>query len=105
MLQPPLCMPRSSFDITACASVDSILKDIKTCIRRLQTVFSSFDEEGKVLERIYYKGKNQHRSALFWRHVAGIKRCAQRLSELPDIVVDLRRSFFGELASQKCVLR
>jgi hypothetical protein len=58
---------------------------------------SAQENELKILERLYYKGKNQHRAALFWKRVAEIRRCGQRLDKVGvlDIVERLRCSFFG----------
>jgi hypothetical protein len=54
--------------------------------------------EAQVLERLYYKGKNQHRGALFWRRVGETRRYSARLGgiHIDDVVEILRYSFFGE---------
>ncbi|EGO18610.1 hypothetical protein SERLADRAFT_443945 [Serpula lacrymans var. lacrymans S7.9] len=94
---PPLvCSPRNSIDPISYPLVDASLKDLKTCSRRLQTVSAIVGDELKILERLYYKGKNQHRSALFWKRVVEIRRYGRRLSEasLWETLELFRCSFF-----------
>ncbi|KAJ7452469.1 hypothetical protein B0H11DRAFT_2073568 [Mycena galericulata] len=88
------------------ASIDAALKDLKTCARRLQPVLATFSEELQILHRLYYKGKNQHRPALFWRRVAEMRRYADRVEELSllSLVDYLRYSFFGEELQQNSKL-
>jgi len=54
--------------------------------------------ESQVLERLYYKGRNQHRGALFWRRVVEVRRYSGRLEgiRIDNVVEILRHSFFGE---------
>lgn len=95
--------PRGSFDESRHILIDASLKDLKLCSRRLQTAIGAFGEECQILERVYYKGKNQHRGALFWRRVVEIRRYCDRVRGLHiDNIVDvLRCSFFGEGAFEK----
>src|SRR6266436_1779555 len=93
---PPLSSsPRASIDPSSYPSIDSVLKELKSCSRRLQTTFSAYHDELQILERLFYKGKNQHRSALFWKRAAEMKRYGERLDALgfPDIFALLRSSF------------
>lgn len=94
---------RNSLGPSSHAAVDSALKDLKSCSRRLQCAVSTFQTELHVLERLYYKGKNQHRSSLFWKRVVEVRRYGQRLSEMniSNVLEHLRTSFFGELALAK----
>jgi hypothetical protein len=80
-----------------------VLKELKSCSRRLQTTFSAYHDELQILERLFYKGKNQHRSALFWKRAAEMKRYGERLDALgfPDMFALLRSSFFGATSIQK----
>jgi len=96
-------IPRSSLSTSSSASVDTILKDFKVFSRHLRTVVSAQGNELHILERLYYKGKNQHRAALFWKRVAEIRKYGQRLDRVGicDIVERLRRSFFGEEAQHR----
>lgn len=98
-----VCSPRGSLDAISHTSIDSVLKELKSSSRRLQTAFSVFRVELQVLERLYYKGKNQHRSALFWKRASEIKRYGERLDgmDLPTSVELLRCSFFGATSVQK----
>ncbi|KIJ69422.1 hypothetical protein HYDPIDRAFT_24260 [Hydnomerulius pinastri MD-312] len=90
-------LPRSSFESDRHRDVDALLKDLKACSRRLRVAMSSFTDELRVLERLYYKSKNQHRMALFFKRVPEIRRYGQRLVELdlPERVDLLRASFVG----------
>jgi hypothetical protein len=89
-------------DPSSHASIDSILKDLKSCSRRLQVVFSAYHDELQILQRLYYKGKNQHRPALFWKRAAEMKRYGERLdcTGLPGAFELLRCSFFGAISIQ-----
>jgi hypothetical protein len=73
---------RVSLETSTYAQVDSILKELKYISRQLQPILASHSEELRVLERLYYKGKNQHRSALFWRRVVEIRRLGGRLEDV-----------------------
>ncbi|CAL1704842.1 unnamed protein product [Somion occarium] len=88
---------KSTLDQTQQSLVDSILKDLKICSRRLQTAFHSQQVDLQVLERLYYKGNNQHRSALFWRRIEEIRRYTPRLTDqrTQTVVDELRLSFWG----------
>lgn len=57
----------------------------------------SYTDEMRVLERLYYKNKNQHRTSLFFKRVSEIRRYGNRLIELklPERIELLRASFFG----------
>ncbi|KIK95886.1 hypothetical protein PAXRUDRAFT_139729 [Paxillus rubicundulus Ve08.2h10] len=89
--------PRSSLSSSHHKGIDSLLKGLKTCSRRLRAAMSSLTDELRILERLYYKNKNQHRMALFFRRVPEIRRYGQRLVELdlPGRVDLLRASFVG----------
>ncbi|KAJ7709949.1 hypothetical protein B0H17DRAFT_246790 [Mycena rosella] len=98
--QPPALSRtvKASLDSTLHPSIDASLKDLKTCARRLQPILATFSDELQILHRLYYKGKNQHRPALFWRRVAEMRRHGDRVEELSlvSLVDSLRYSFFGE---------
>ncbi|KAF5315961.1 hypothetical protein D9611_004658 [Ephemerocybe angulata] len=89
---------RKGLDHSIYSSIDSFLKPLKGTSRRLQVVSTVLANETQLLQRIFYKGKNQHRSALFWRRAAEIRRYSERLRDidLADFVFRLRCSFFGE---------
>ena len=101
---PPInYLPKSSLDSAAQSSINSILKQLKSCTRRLQTALASHALELRVLERLYYKGKNQHRTALFWRNVTELRRYGERVDgmDLYGLVERMRVTFWGEAALQK----
>lgn len=90
-------VPRSTIAHTHHKEIDTILKDLRLCSRRLKSALDAFEDELRTLERLYYKCKNQHRTALFFKRVPEMRRYGRRLSEL-DILerVDLvRASFVG----------
>ncbi|KAG5727678.1 hypothetical protein E4T56_gene12248 [Termitomyces sp. T112] len=94
----PSSSERRLLGVSRHASIDSQLKALKSFSRRLTLALDAFRDDHKVLERLYYKGKNQHRLSLFWRRVSEIRRFCQRLNELHiDQVVDiLWKSFFSD---------
>ena len=101
----PVCSPRNTLDTAKQGNIDSILKDLKACTRKLQAAFASHQVELQVLEKLYYKSSNQHRSALFWRRVKDVRRYGRRLEELKihEQVDALRLSFWGNAAERKLV--
>ena len=102
---PPLVKltPRSSLDSRIYSTVDGVLKELKYASRELQKIFASFRLELELLDRLFYKNKNQHRSALFWRKVTEMRRFCHKLDHnKPDWVVEeARRRFWGPLDQQK----
>ncbi|KAI0695910.1 hypothetical protein BC835DRAFT_1344488 [Cytidiella melzeri] len=94
---PPKALPRSGLNSSYHPVVDSVLKDLKQCTRRLQPALASQHVELQVLEKLYYKGNNQHRTALFWRRVCDIRRFGRRLEgvRLHALVDRVRLSFWG----------
>ncbi|KAG1731921.1 hypothetical protein EDB19DRAFT_1311922 [Suillus lakei] len=88
---------RASLENSLHSAVDSILKDLKAYSRRLQAALASYQDEMQVLERLYYRSKNQHRAALFFKRISEIRRYGWRLIEV-NITEDvhlLRASFYG----------
>ena len=85
-----------------CSTVDALLKQLKSCTKRLQAALASHRTEIQVLERLYYKGKNQHHTALFWQRVAEMRKFGGRLDEMQidDVVESLRLSFWGEASGR-----
>lgn len=95
---------RASLENSSYSTVDGILKDLKACSRRLQAALASYQDEMKVLERLYYRSKNQHRAALFFKRISEIRRYGWRLLEV-NMVEDvhlLRASFYGATVVQRC---
>lgn len=91
------CLQRTSLDSGYYPVVDAVLKQLKACSRRLQAALSSYRTELQVLERLYYKGKNQHRAALFWQRVTELRKLGERVGEMhmDKVIEDLRLSFWG----------
>ena len=89
-------IPRSSIESFRHASIDVSLKDLRTVSRRVTGFSAPYHNELQLLERIYYKGKNQHRSALFWRKVLEIRRFGTRIREMnfSMFVEDLHYAFY-----------
>ncbi|PCH38219.1 hypothetical protein WOLCODRAFT_115073 [Wolfiporia cocos MD-104 SS10] len=101
---PPLSLtPRADLAATTYPEIDAVLKKLKSCTRNLQAALESHRLELQVLERLYYKSKNQHRTALFWQRVAETRRFGDRLQcmDLHAIVERLRLSFWGNAPSAK----
>ncbi|OAX44608.1 hypothetical protein K503DRAFT_728834 [Rhizopogon vinicolor AM-OR11-026] len=94
--------PRVSLDGSLHSTVDGILKDLKAYSRRLQAALVSYQDEIHVLERLYYKSKNQHRMALFFKRVSEIRRHGWRLLEvnISEHMQLLRASFYGATVVQ-----
>lgn len=92
----PLCSPKKSLEPSKYSVVDAVLKDLKACTRRLQTALVSQQTELQILEKLVYKGNNQHRHALFWRRVSDVRRFSRRLQDMNvlDTVEALRYSFW-----------
>ena len=102
---PSLCslVSKTSIDPSLYSHVDSALKRLKLVSRRLSAVLTIWGEESRVLDRLYYKGKNQHRTSLFWRHVEEIRRFCLRVNSL-DLVGTLNRlrhSFYDSVNYDK----
>ncbi|KAF8520232.1 hypothetical protein BU17DRAFT_47200, partial [Hysterangium stoloniferum] len=89
-------IPRGSLDVSLHTTVDESLKDLKIVHQRLEENITALSSELRLLERIYYKGKNQHRAALFWRKVIEVRRICTRISCLGAIgvVEELRYTFY-----------
>ncbi|KDQ07941.1 hypothetical protein BOTBODRAFT_589275 [Botryobasidium botryosum FD-172 SS1] len=88
-------------------TIDFVLKQLRASSRRLRAVWTSQEDELRVLERLYYKGKNQHRSALFWRRLVEVRRYGARVREtdLPGLVDTLRGSFHADDIKNEKALR
>ncbi|KAJ6630759.1 hypothetical protein B0H10DRAFT_1982782 [Mycena sp. CBHHK59/15] len=97
---------KASLDPALHSSIDAALKDLKTCARRLQPLLAALTDELQILHQLYYKGKNQHRPALFWRRTAEIRRYGDRVEELAlsALVDSLRYLFFSDELQQSSKL-
>ena len=100
---PKLCgTPRSTVSQTIVRKVDTILKELRACARQLSTLEPCLRDELRILERLYYKGVNQHRMAKFWKRVQDIRRCSKRAAEveLLSLTENLRYAFYANDASE-----
>ncbi|KAF8590559.1 hypothetical protein K439DRAFT_1300817, partial [Ramaria rubella] len=90
--------PRCSIEFSRHSSIDISLKDFRNVAQRTLTFSTSFSNELQLLNRIFYKGKNQHRSAIFWRKIQEVRRLGTRIKELniPRLVEDWRYAFYTE---------
>ncbi|THH12751.1 hypothetical protein EW146_g7400 [Bondarzewia mesenterica] len=91
-------LPRTALNPTSCDAVNIFLKLVKTKLKRAQLVHALHADEMAVLERLFYKGKNQHRSSLFWQRVSEMRRYGHRLQGITmcATIEALRASFYGE---------
>lgn len=104
LMPPPATFsPRSSLDSKIHSTVDGVLKELKSASRELQRIFASFRLELELIDRLFYKNKNQHRSALFWRKVTEMRRFGHKLDDhkYDRLVEDARRWFWGPPDQQK----
>lgn len=94
-------IPRSSVQASQHPAVDSQLKSLKLITRRLQSVSKIHEAELLILQRLFYKNKNQHRGALFWRNVSEIRRYSQRVVSLrlSEKFQSLRVMFHGSAST------
>lgn len=95
-------IPRASLDSFQPGLVDAELKSLKLLSRRLQSSLTILGAELQLLRRFYYKNKNQHRGALFWRNVSELQRYLHKLENLnlQDSIITLRNAFYGPTARQ-----
>ena len=99
----PSSHPRALLDKSGHTAIDSVLKGLKKSSRSLQVVLAAWSTDSQILDRVYYKGKNQHRGALFWRRVVELRRICGRLRRInPDQKLNIfRASFFGSDVPRK----
>lgn len=88
---------RVSLEPSRHGSIDAELKSLKLLSRRLQANLTLLATELQLLQRLYYKNKNQHRGALFWQNIAEVRRYLERVANLnlQDSLAALRNTFYG----------
>jgi hypothetical protein len=104
-LAPPVIYtPKTKLDVAAHPVIEAQLKKLKLASRQIREQLSLIETEARILERLYYKGKNQHRSATFWHRLSEVRRYTARINNLDlcNIIDSFRASFFGEAAQNKC---
>lgn len=91
-------LPRTSVEASHYAAIDSELKSLKLLSRRIQSATIAHLTELKILRRLFYKNKNQHRGALFWRNISEVRRYAEKLQRLDVLNATnaFRNKFYGE---------
>jgi hypothetical protein len=84
-------------------AIDSTLKQLRGFAQQLKPLEECFQDELRVLERLYYKGVNQHRSALFWRRIEEVRKLGRRFAELrvTALVDNLRYAFYTSNDSER----
>ncbi|TFK29900.1 hypothetical protein FA15DRAFT_752043 [Coprinopsis marcescibilis] len=98
--------PRSKLAPSLHANVDVFLKNAKQSHRRFQSVVAALQNEGQILERLYYKGNNQHRLTLFWRKVSDIRKFSRQVKQLDPLetISTFYQCFFGSSPSNDATL-
>ncbi|KZO95176.1 hypothetical protein CALVIDRAFT_599328 [Calocera viscosa TUFC12733] len=78
--------------------IDLELKTLRTTSRTTHSLSSVLDAEFALLDRVYYKGNSQHRSGIFWKRAAEIRRLARRAHDvkLEGLIDKFRESFFAD---------
>ncbi|EJU05754.1 hypothetical protein DACRYDRAFT_46569, partial [Dacryopinax primogenitus] len=76
--------------------IDQELKTLRTTSRAVHSLSSILDAELAILDRVYYKGNSQHRSGIFWKRAAEIRRLARRVhnAKLGGLIDAFRELFF-----------
>jgi len=99
----PQSRTRTHLDASVTTHIDKSLKSLKRCSKRLAASCELFSSEYALLERMYYKGKNQHRAAIFWKRVVEVRRYAARLNLLgfSGLLNAYQNSFFDPAAGEK----
>ena len=77
-------------------TIDVALKSLRSYARQVTPVELSLSDELRILERLYYKSVNQHRSALFFQKVEEVRRMGNRILEvnIGGMIEDLRYAFY-----------
>ncbi|CAE6465355.1 unnamed protein product [Rhizoctonia solani] len=87
--------PRDNLDIPAATQ---LLKQLKYAHKNGRASQKLLFTEMHLLERVYYKGKNQHGLSLFWKSVVSVRRISTRIYEtnLPGLLEALGGMFHEE---------
>ncbi|CAE6414030.1 unnamed protein product [Rhizoctonia solani] len=88
--------PRDNIDVPAVAQ---LLKQLKSGHKNARNSQKLLFTEMHILERVYYKGNNQHGLSLFWRSVVSVRRMSARIYEtnLPGLLEALGSMFHEEM--------
>ncbi|KAF8797987.1 hypothetical protein BYT27DRAFT_7124518 [Phlegmacium glaucopus] len=84
-------------DASQCSIIDTALKHFKLLSRQLHPLLVTHATELQILQRLYYKNKNQHRGSLFWRKVVEVRRYSERFEQHKThiLIDDFRCTFYG----------
>lgn len=98
---------KADIESSLISKIDAISKGLRSCTRQLTPLEQCLDDETRILERVYYRGVNQHRTAVFWRKVEEIRRFGRRILEvqLLELVTELRYSFHTDEDSERQYVR
>ncbi|KAF8344195.1 uncharacterized protein EI90DRAFT_55326 [Cantharellus anzutake] len=95
--------PRSSLPYSLHASITSCLEAIERVSEQQGPLITSMQTELAVLDRLYCKFNNQHRSAVFLRRAVEARRILKRIQDSRGLFSAYRvyASFFGD--SKRCL--
>jgi hypothetical protein len=87
-------------------AVDACLKSLRKTRRSISATLACYSTETEILNTVYYKSKNQHKNALFWRNVAQLRRFAVRIEQvgLAGVLDTTRAAFYSnEIATSSAL--
>ncbi|EJD06009.1 uncharacterized protein FOMMEDRAFT_166306 [Fomitiporia mediterranea MF3/22] len=96
-------VPRREINASTHPKIDKVLKAARLCVQQITPLETCLHDEMRILERIYYKGVNQHRMALFWKRTQEVRRVGKRVLEIQcsGLLDDLRYSFYIDEGSER----
>lgn len=91
-------LPKAIVSPNIARHVDALLKSLRTVSKRLHAAGMAYHIDLTVLRKLNDNATEQHRSALFYRHIAHVKRSALRLQEydMASIIDNFRSAFYDE---------
>jgi hypothetical protein len=98
--------PKDTLQGHSIAAVDVCLKSLRKTRRSISATLACYSTETEILKTVYYKSKNQHKNALFWRNIAELRRFAVRIEEagLAGILDTTRAAFYSnEIATSSAL--
>jgi hypothetical protein len=89
--------PKNILEPHSVTAVDACLKSLRKTRRSISATLACYSTETEILKTLYYKSKNQHKNALFWRNVAQLRRFAVRIHEvgLAGVLDTTRAAFYS----------
>jgi len=100
-------LPRREPDGQYYSAVDSALKDLQRISRRTKEVQDSLLDDLCLLQRLHYKGQNQHRAAIFWKRTQEVRRVLHRVSgyDIVDLVESIARGCHAQKLERRQLWR